>query len=370
MFKWLFRRTATSGSENSVGVVAIIVNYFTEDFLFGLLKILSAEPVIDRIVIANNGSKSNLNLLTAEFFKTQILNFNENIGFGTAVNRAVQEFPAEYFLLINPDTLPDTGFAGHLLDVARHHKALIAGPRFFWDDRKTLRLPPALGYSWKTDFEMQLLQTGGADAKLVGHDWILRHDRFWKQDEPFFEPFISGACMLIKNDKDFFTGGKIFDEQFFLYYEDTDLCYRAFAQNKTMLVVPKAEVVHYWDQSPSAAKGSLMEESRNKFLLKHYGQAPDFRVPAKISATKATIADIGTINEDTTFEVDKNDFHFNLFFEIGLNIYFVPFAQAIMKGQFFKIPESVINRLKPGEYYARVRNSANKTLKIWKWKKR
>jgi len=368
MFKRLFRKTATPGSEKTVGVVAIVVNFFTEDFLFGLLKILSAEPAIDRIVIANNGSTSALSLLTAEFSKTEILNFEENIGFGAAVNRAAQEFPAEYFLVVNPDTLPDAGFAGQLLLAARQHNALIAGPRFFWDDRKTFRLPPALGYSWKIAGDMQLLQTSGTDAKLVSHDWVLRHDRFWQQEEPFSEPFLSGACMLIRNDKDFFADGKIFDERFFLYYEDTDLCLRAFAQNKTMIVVPHSEVVHYWDQSPSDQKGKLMEESRNKFLLKHYGQIPEISLPAQASASTPDITDLGTVTENTIFTFDNKNISSELFFEFGLNVHFVPFAQALMTGNSFQITQPVLSRLKPGEYYSRIR-SKNQTLKIWKWRK-
>ncbi len=368
MFKRFFQKTENSDSETNFGVLAIIVNFHTEKFLPGLLKVLSAEPVINHIVIANNGSRSALNALEAEFAKTEIMSFGENLGFGAAVNRAAQKFPAEYFLVFNPDTLPGPGFAEHLLESARQHNALITGPRFFWNNAKTFRLPPALGYSWKIDCDMQLLQSGFVDVGLVADEWARRHERFWSADEPFSEPFLSGACLLIKNDKDFFADGKIFDERFFLYYEDTDLCLRAFAQNKTMIIVPKAKVVHYWDQSPSDQKGKLMEESRRKFLLKHYGQIPEITLPAQASVSKADITDLGTISPNTIFTIDGKNVSSELFFEFGLNVHFVPFAQAVITGNSFQVPQPVLSRLKPGAYYSRIR-SKNQTLKIWKWKK-
>jgi GT2 family glycosyltransferase len=350
-------------------LTAIVVNFFTEEFLPGLLNILEEEKCIDQIVIADNGSLNDLHEITGSFSKVKLKTMPYNPGFGAAVNRVAEQYPAEYFLVINPDTLPDPGFAGHLLEVAKQTNALIAGPRFYWDNEKTFRLPPALGYSWKTHFDIQLLQAGSPDAKLVGDAWICRHERFWNADEPFAEPFLSGGCLLIKNDRKFFADGKIFDERFFLYYEETDLCFRAFAQNQTIVVIPKAEVVHYWDQSPSAEKGRLMAESHSKFMLKHYGRSPDFPLPPQVQNPKPEIIDLSEIVSSAIFSLENNVAEQKLFFEIGLNPYFIPFAQADMTGKHFQIPEALIARLKPGGYYCRIRNKLNQTLKIWMWKK-
>jgi GT2 family glycosyltransferase len=352
-----------------MSIAAIIVNYFTENFLSELLNILQKEDCIDQIVIADNGSLNDLREITGSFSKVKVKTMPHNPGFGAAINRVAEQYPAEYFLVINPDTLPDTGFARHLLEGAKQTNALLAGPRFYWDNEKKFKLPPALGYSWKTHFDMHLLQDGSPDAKLVGDNWICRHERFWNADEPFAEPFLSGGCLLIKNDRKFFADGKIFDERFFLYYEETDLCFRAIAQNQTIVVIPKAEVVHYWDQSPSNEKGRLMAESHSKFMLKHYGKIPDFEVPSKIILPGAGIQDLGVITASTKFFIQYNYFAQKLSFEIGLSPHFIPFAQANLPGQFFPIPESIINHLKPGEYFSRVRNALNQTLKIWKWKK-
>jgi GT2 family glycosyltransferase len=352
-----------------MNLTAIIVNYFTEEFLPNLLNILQKEECIDQIVVADNGSLNDLREITGRYSKVKFKTMPYNLGFGAAVNRVTEQYPTEFFLVINPDTLPDPGFAAHLLEGARQTGALISGPRFYWDDEKTFRLPPALGYSWKTHFDMQLLQSGSPDAKLVGDDWICRHQRFWNADEPFAEPFLSGGCLLIRNDRNFFADGKIFDERFFLYYEETDLCFRAFAHNETIVVIPKAEVVHYWDQSPSKEKGRLMAESHSKFMFKHYGKIPDFEVPLKMILPVVDIQDLGEITATTNFFGQDNEADQKLSFEIGLSPHFIPFAHAVMTGKHFQIPQTLINRLKPGEYYSRVRNALNQTVKIWKWKK-
>lgn len=350
-------------------LTAIVVNYFTEVFLPGLLGVLDKEDCIDQIVIADNGSAEDLEKIAVDFSKVRIKKFDHNIGFGAAINRAAAVYPSDYFLIINPDTLPEPGFAEHLLEGAKQTNALIAGPRFYWDDEKTFRLPPALGYSWKTHFDLQLLQAGSPDAKIIGDDWICRHERFWNADEPFYEPFLSGGCLMIKNDRQFFIDGKIFDERFFLYYEETDLCFRAYSQNEAIVVIPKAEVVHYWDQSPTDDKNRFMAESHQKYMLKHYGRIPEFPLPHQAKYFKSEILDFGEINSSANFSIENDKAEPKLFFEIGLNPHLIPFAQADVTGKYFQIPQSIINRLKPGEYYSRMRNSLNKTLKIWKWRK-
>jgi GT2 family glycosyltransferase len=352
-----------------MNVVVIIVNYFAEHFLPGLLNVLDKEECIHQIIIADNGSTGKPEELTAYYSNVRVKKFNGNIGFGAAVNFTAKELPADYYLVINPDTLPESGFAGHLLETARKTGALLTGPRFYWDNEKTFRLPPALGYSLKIHSDMQIVQSGSPIASVVGDEWVRRHERFWNADEPFAEPFLSGSCLLVKNDMTFFTDGKIFDERFFLYFEDTDLCLRACVKNKTILVNPKAKVVHYWDQSPSLEKEKLMEESRNAFLLKHYGPIPELPIPEKPAPIKPETRDLGLINPNTVFSVEISNKSLKLFYEIGLNEHFIPFAQAELSTESFRIPQSVFSRLRSGEYYSRIRNTNNQTLKTWRWTK-
>ncbi len=351
-------------------ITAIIVNYFSSAFLPPLLAVLAEEELITEIVIVDNSNESGLAMLAAGFNRTRVISCDCNVGFATAVNQVTAESGAGWFLLINPDTLPDKGFVKKLISGAEETGALIAGPRFYLDEEKTFLLPPALGNSWWLQTAMESSLYSEADARLFSFYWTLRHDRFWNEKQYFFEPCLSGACMLIRNDKSFFTDGNVFDRRFFLYCEDTDLCLRAFLNDKVMVCVPDAQVVHYWNQSPSDQKENYMAEAYQLFMNKHYGantapsglgKVPDIH-PAKIF-------DLGEVKTSPLYQVSGFIDGAGYFFEFGINHFFVPFAQAGLNSPSFMFSEEVWNRLQSGQYYSRIRNSLNQVLAIWKWEK-
>ncbi len=190
---------------------AIVVNYFTADFILLLVDILLREPEMGLVVIADNSGEDKITTLAKKDNRIKVMRFGKNIGFGAAVNRAAQAYPADWFLVINPDTVPDVGFLQQLLQGALQTNALIAGPRFFWDDNKLFKLPPALGHSWSIQYNMDIAKQSAIDATLLDAHWTIRHERFWKTETPFTESFLSGACLLIKNDTSYFQGGNLFD---------------------------------------------------------------------------------------------------------------------------------------------------------------
>jgi hypothetical protein len=164
-------------------------------------------------------------------------------------------------------------------------------------------------------------------------------------------------------------GGKLFDDRFFLYFEDTDLCVRAMHQDIRPLCVPGAEAVHYVDQAPSPGKPKLqlMEEARSLFFRKHYGtlSPPLLDVPAFF----ASVADLGETTSPPSFQWDQNGIEEACFFEIGVNPHLVPFAQAPVAGNAFHFPADLWSRLTPGRYFTRVRGRISGTLRIWQWQK-
>lgn len=349
---------------------AIIVNFHTARFLAPLLQVLNKESAIDKIIIGDNSNESELKTIAAPFSKVRLLRFKKNIGFGAAVNRVAKKYNAGYYLLINPDTLPEAGFVEKLREEAEANNALIAGPRFYWDDQKTFKLPPAMGNAMWIQNGLELSQQSVADARIFAFDWSPRHERFWNASEPFPEPFLSGACLLIKNDPSFFNNRKIFDERFFLYYEDTDLCMRALLQNKNVICIPQAEVVHYWNQSPGEDKSKLMAESHDRFFEKYYGSIRENNqefVSQKGEASSPI--DLGEFSNSPKFQIKTANPKEVYSFEIGLNPFFVPFAQTRICVENFEIPMEIWNNLTPGVYFSRIRTRLNQTITLWKWKK-
>lgn len=349
-------------------MVAIIVNYFTEHYLSPLIQRLGAEPGIRYIVIVDNGSLISPESIYRNSSKVKIIKAEGNLGYGAAVNLAVKRFPSDWYLVLNPDLLPKKGFSQALYETAIQTGALITGPRFFLDEEESWRLPPATGYSLSQHLRLECAVRKQADADMLSSEWAMQHHRFWTSEQPFHEFFLSGACMLIRFDRDFFRDGKIFDERFFLYFEDADLCLRASQAGLMPVCVPRAKVVHYWNQSPSAGKGLFFEESRDKFLGKHYNgiSLPNltFRTEPRNEGTN-----MGKWESSPLFEAGKPESGLSYYFETGINWFFLPFIQADFAHPSFRIPDRIWNLIPSGVYYSRIRNNLGNTLTMWKWEK-
>ncbi|MGE0086285.1 MAG: glycosyltransferase [Desulfococcaceae bacterium] len=352
-------------------ITAIIVNYHTASLLLPLLKHLEENPLVSQIVIADNSNELSASGFQKDFSTEirMILN-GQNRGFGAAVNQAAAYADKEWILLVNPDIRFEENCIARLLDAARKYNTPLAGPRFYWDDEMSFRLPPSSGSCLWTTFAGKCAEGYQLDAEMLSFYWMLRHDRFWNAVEPFYEPFLSGACILIEKKWISDSGGSIFDERFFLYYEDTDLCARAVCNGIRPICVPDAKAVHYYDQAPSpdSPKSDLMHQSFCSFFSKYY---KNIRLPEiQEKYIPFHLEDMGTVKDSPQFQFHKDMLGDEQYFlEIGINSFFVPFAQTFYEKNFPQIPTSIWSHLSPGQYFTRIRAEISGTRRIWKWEK-
>ena len=165
------------------------------------------------------------------------------------------------------------------------------------------------------------------------------------------------------------SGGKLFDEGYFLYYEDSDLVIRAARDGIRPLCVPGANAVHYYDQSPSPdqSKSTLMDSSHHLFREKYYTTTIP---PLKGDIlNNSDIADLGEITNPPNFLCLQMNYAEICYMEIGVNPYFVPFAQAEISKTKFQFPQDIWNRMAPGRYYGRIRGKISGIRKVVQWKK-
>lgn len=348
-------------------ISAVIVNYYTSDLLPPLIQSLDYSPKVREIIILDNSSELNKSSVKFNSPKVKIIINQENIGFAKAVNQSVEAANFDYILLANPDLRLFDGCIDYLLMGAREYEAPVVGPRFYWDETRIFKLPPATGLCWWQEVAFQTAGQSKLDAELLSFYWTIRHDRFWAEDEPFLEPFLPGACLLISKKWLEDKGEKLFDERFFLYFEDTDLCAKAFMEDVYPLCIPKAEAVHYWDQSPDVKKNDYMAESAQKFLMKYYKAIP--KCCSLQTEKLAAYHDLGIITTAPTFTWNKTAQAENLYLEFGLNPYLVPFAQTKVEGSSFTFPYPIWKRLSGGVYFCRIRSSVYGTLRLWRWEK-
>lgn len=358
-----------------MSISAIVVNYHTALLLPGVLSDLLGHSAVEKIYIVDNSGE--VDCAGMENSHVKVLKPGRNIGFGAGVNFAAKEIKNKFILIVNPDVRFLNGCIDHLLAAALDNNAVLTGPRFFWDDKKKFRLPPSQGTSSWMDFALASAHANRLDADSISFYWQLRHQRFWERDDPFIEFFLSGACVLIDREWAFRNhNNKIFDERFFLYFEDNDISVRAMNDGRPPLCVPAAEALHYYAQSrePEKGKASLMEISHKEFKKKYYGDM-------NYSLHNEGVFDLdlngtGKLINKTSFNLKGLHPRGKLYFEIGINPVFIPFVQAdifypagYFNEKFFTIPEDIWKRLAKGTYYSRIRDSIKGILKIWKWQK-
>ncbi len=205
-------------------VTLIIVTYNSAHCIDPLAECIAGMP---NVVFVDNGSSDG----TAEKIRQKmpsasLLTNSSNLGFGAANNRALQICPTRYALLLNPDCLLEPGAVDRLLkNAATYPNAAVIAPHLF---RRNDSLE--LSYRWPATY--------------------------WKSSGPSTEGpccvgFVSGAVMLLNMAVMRDIG--FFDERFFLYYEDEDLCQRVFLAGKEIIVVPDAKITHI---SRGSVKGS------------------------------------------------------------------------------------------------------------------
>lgn len=232
----LRRVTVVTVTCNSAGVIG--------DFL-------AAVPPDLAVVVVDNAS-SDASAAIAEAAGARVLRNARNLGFGAACNLGAAAATTEFVLFANPDArFPAEAIAELVAAADAFDRAAILAPVIHLDGRSER--------SW---------DAGQLRRRRLSED---RTAEPWPEG-PLCVEFASGACLLVRR-----TAGLLFDEDFFLYYEDDDICAEARLRGSSVVLVPTAVISHVGAASstPSvrllALKSWHMAWSRLRFLHKHAG---------------------------------------------------------------------------------------------------
>lgn len=248
----------------------VIVSYNTRDLLRKCLRSIletaderfcpSGLP-IEIIVVDNASSDGTISMLQREFPDVQVIANAENVGFAEANNQGITIAKGDYILLLNPDTemLPGALAAlVHFMDM--HPEAGAVGPRLLNAD-KTLQpschaFPNLLGHFidiaelYRFFKVIQRFRPGGNHTQTCAVDWV------------------TGACVLLRREAISQVG--LLDEDYFLYAEEMDWCYRARELGWLTYFTPQAEVIHVGGGSSGETRGALIVELyRSLYLFYH-----------------------------------------------------------------------------------------------------
>ncbi|MGD9975186.1 MAG: glycosyltransferase family 2 protein [Desulfatirhabdiaceae bacterium] len=341
--------------------LAIVVNYFSAGLAVEAVhSITQSESIgpVQIVVVDNSQEKSEATILQQKLPETVHLIINEtNEGFGQACNRAFDQHDADMILLLNPDArlLP-----GALLQLQRSllefDRAGAVGPQIYWDNGKRFYLPPSSipELLWFHPLISACVPLG----RLVSRMWRQFAIRVWQSKTPVRVLNLSGGHVLLDRNAVAAAGG-LFNPDFFLYYEDTDLFIRLRQAGYRLYIDPLAEVIHFYDQCGTSGldvKRRLMARSYQVFMDHHTRGWK--RLVQKLTAKLKPAPAISV-------PLSKNGYHpFEIpvalpiqkqwLFEWSPNPDFMPAAGHFGTGDTMKFPDDCWRLLAPGQYYGRL----------------
>lgn len=257
----------------------IILNYKSKGLVRQCIKGLRAcaPRVSHEIIVVDNHSEDGVEQILAERYPdVQFISSPINVGFGAGMNMGIQKAQGKYVMILNPDIVVFDGSVDALHEfMEAHPKVAIAGPKLLNPD-KTVQLScfrfhklftplyrrtPMGKLPWATKQLSEFLMKNDAHDRNRPVEWLL------------------GACMMIR--KSVLEEIGRFDDRFFLYFEDTDLCRRAWEKGWFVYYVADAVMTHYHKRESaeySGVGGLLSYPTRvhiaswMKYIMKYRGK--------------------------------------------------------------------------------------------------
>lgn len=233
-------------------IAVILIHYGALTTTKSCLNALEGKLDDNELILINNTS-DDLSVLTKRISKAKLINNTKNVGFGKAVNQgitlALKDTAISHVFLMNNDIELTTGsFAQLLLTFNKHPKAGIVAPVLHHQG----------GYDW-----------GGHYNKWSG---MVKHKNWQNKPKTTLTvQHVAGAAMLISRKVLEKIG--LFDERFFLYFEDLDFCLRAASADYSIHINPDVIVSHRVSAGSSVSKRTLYQlQSHLKFITKHLGR--------------------------------------------------------------------------------------------------
>ncbi len=288
--------TTTNLSGEPTGLLdlsVVIVNYNVREFLEQALRAVeraSARLNVEIFVVDNNSVDRSVEMVRAHFPNVHVIANEHNVGFGSANNQAIRQARGRYLLILNPDTIVQEDTLSTLVAfMDAHPEAGAAGCQILNPDG-----------SFAPESRRSFPTPKVAFFRMTGLSRLFPKSRLFGQYNLTYLPIdaeteidaLSGACMLVrraalKHSKEEYdalkaangspkepiqnpqskiqnpTGAGLFDESFFMYGEDLDLCYRIQQAGWKIYYTPDTQIIHY--------KGESTKKSELRYVKLFYG---------------------------------------------------------------------------------------------------
>jgi len=242
--------------ENKIELSIMFVNFKGAEYLKKCLASISQriKDVSYEIIVVNNNPKETE--LLSQFSEIKIINADHNLGFGKGHNLGARSAQGEILWILNADTEILEGDIKRIIREIREIRAI--GVKLL-DENNDVQ-------SWSAGAEPTLWD-------LIKNNFGVKTSRkIWESKEKREVDWVSGASLFIRKELFQKLGG--FDEKFFMYFEDIDLCKRVRKAGHKVIYFPEFVVKHFGGKSfeSSTLQKKYYYESQDYYFEKHFGK--------------------------------------------------------------------------------------------------
>lgn len=243
--------------QKHMDISIIIPNYQSEHYLARCLASLQKHLMLvsHEIIIINNDPEPITIIAPTE--NIHILNAEKNNGFAGACNAAASTALGSVLFFLNPDTEIISGNLAELLTSLQDPTVGIVSPQLLTTSQDV--------QPWSAGYEITLQEL------LRNKFGLVRSKKLWEKNIQTQPDWTSGAALAIKRELFDKLGG--FDENFFMYFEDVDLCKRVKKEGLQIISLPTIQILHIGGQSASSTREQkkCYYDSQDYYFKKHFG---------------------------------------------------------------------------------------------------
>jgi GT2 family glycosyltransferase len=276
-----------------VDISIIIVNYNVREFLRSAILSVQRSLAHGKIdgeifVVDNNSSDGSVEMIRSEFPEVRLYALEENIGFGRANNLAMRISAGEYMLILNPDTILGEDTLEVMIRFMREHpESGLAGCKLLNGDG-SFQLSCRRGFPTPWASFTKLF---GLSGIFPNSSLFARYNLTYLPVDATYEvDALGGAFMMMSRTAFHATGG--FDESFFMYGEDLDLCFQVKKQGFKVFYVHETATIHFKGESTRRSavnEVKLFYEAMHIFVKKNYKASLFFSSILRIGIALRTV---------------------------------------------------------------------------------
>jgi GT2 family glycosyltransferase len=261
-------------------VSIVIVNFNTCRILDECIVSIKKETTVDNeiIVVDNASVDGSCQMLCEKHPDVKLIENQENVGFAKANNQGFAIASGKYFFMLNSDTVVLDGAVGKLAAFMDEHPDVgICGPRNEGTDGELQYSCDHFPSFWNNLWSYTNFTNRFPEIALFRRGLM----RYWDYSGQRDVEKIMGCSLMIRKDLYRQLGG--LDNSYFMYFEETDLCFQARKAGLRTVYFPDARIIHYGGASAKSQKSeqvvnttvaSYYYKSKYYFLLKNYGTFP------------------------------------------------------------------------------------------------